>query len=647
MRIASWNVNGIRAALKKGFAASIESMNADVLCLQETKAQDDQVLAALAQIDAYQIYSNSAEKKGYSGTAIFTKTRPLKVTPHIGIAQHDREGRVLAENLPAYQLELIPEQVADIDDTLQRLATLGLIDADDIVGFKELSESGPRFKPVTLKLRLSEVEIANFAIQRPRFPGVDFKPRLVRHYPNGEAIAHAVGYVGALSKNDLARLDTSSYAGTAHTGKTGVENSFEPYLHGDVGYRHIVSNALGRQIPTDSRNMADSLPDDESSAPGQNVYLSLDLDLQLLATKALEGRRGAVVAIDPWSGEILTMVSAPSFDPNLFAVGMSTAQYAELQNDLGQPLFNRAIRGAYPPGSTIKPMLALAALDTGATNPMRRSICRGFFMLPNTTHRYRDWKPEGHGEVDLHDAITQSCDVYFYELSGDIGIDNMHDYLDKFGLGQATGIDVRGEHLGVNPSRDWKRTAFTERADQRWFHGETVNNSIGQGYMLTTPLQLAGAAAALATRGTRFQPHLVAAVEDPITGRRTLTAPTRLADVGINDQSYWEIVIGAMHDVMQNVRGTAYATGRNAEYEMAGKSGTAQVFSVAQEEEYDEEEIEERLRDHALFIAFAPVDNPRIAVAVVVENGSSGSRVAAPIARAIMDEYLGYGGDAP
>ncbi|MDH3372996.1 MAG: penicillin-binding protein 2 [Gammaproteobacteria bacterium] len=597
------------------------------------------VIARLVQLQIFDHEVFAAQSQG-------NRVRIEAVPPIRGLV-FDREGRVLAENLPAYQLELIPEQVADIDDTLQRLATLGLIDADDIVGFKELSESGPRFKPVTLKLRLSEVEIANFAIQRPRFPGVDFKPRLVRHYPNGEAIAHAVGYVGALSKNDLARLDTSSYAGTAHTGKTGVENSFEPYLHGDVGYRHIVSNALGRQIPTDSRNMADSLPDDESSAPGQNVYLSLDLDLQLLATKALEGRRGAVVAIDPWSGEILTMVSAPSFDPNLFAVGMSTAQYAELQNDLGQPLFNRAIRGAYPPGSTIKPMLALAALDTGATNPMRRSICRGFFMLPNTTHRYRDWKPEGHGEVDLHDAITQSCDVYFYELSGDIGIDNMHDYLDKFGLGQATGIDVRGEHLGVNPSRDWKRTAFTERADQRWFHGETVNNSIGQGYMLTTPLQLAGAAAALATRGTRFQPHLVAAVEDPITGRRTLTAPTRLADVGINDQSYWEIVIGAMHDVMQNVRGTAYATGRNAEYEMAGKSGTAQVFSVAQEEEYDEEEIEERLRDHALFIAFAPVDNPRIAVAVVVENGSSGSRVAAPIARAIMDEYLGYGGDAP
>lgn len=597
------------------------------------------VIARLVQLQVFDYEVFAAQSQG-------NRVRIEAVPPIRGLVL-DREGRVLAENLPAYQLELIPEQVADIDDTLRRLAALELIESDDIAGFKELSESGPRFKPVTLNLRLSDKEIANFAIQRPRFPGVDFQPRLVRHYPNGEAVAHAVGYVGALSKNDLARLNPSSYAGTAHTGKTGVENSFESSLHGEVGYQHIVSNALGRQIPTDFRDFADSLPNDESAMPGQNVYLSLDLDLQLLATKALEGKRGAVVALDPWSGEILALVSAPPFDPNLFAVGMSTSQYAGLLGDLDKPLFNRAIRGAYPPGSTIKPMLALAALESGATNLLRRSVCRGFFQLPNDTHRYRDWKPEGHGEVDLRDAITQSCDVYFYELSGDIGIDNMHYYLDQFGLGQATGIDVSGEHPGINPSRDWKRASFRERTDQRWYHGETVINSIGQGYMLTTPLQLASAAGALATRGTRFEPHLVAAVEDALTGERILTTPKRLADVRINDQTYWETIIGGMHDVMQNVRGTAYAVGSGAQYEMAGKSGTAQVISIAQEEEYDEEEIEERLRDHALFIAFAPLDNPRIAVAVIVENGSSGSRVAAPIARAIMDEYLGYGGDAP
>jgi len=596
------------------------------------------VIARLIQLQVFDYEVFAAQSQG-------NRVRIQAVPPIRGLV-FDREGRVLAENLPAYQLELIPEQVDDIDYTLARLAVFGLIDADDIPTLKELSESGPRFKPVALNLRLSDEQIANFAIQRPRFPGVDFQPRLVRHYPDGEAVAHAVGYVGALSKNDLNRLEPSAYAGTAHTGKTGVENSFESDLHGDVGYRHVVSNALGRQIPTDSREMADSLPADESPAPGQNVYLSLDLDLQIMATKALEGRRGAVVAIDPWTGEILTFVSAPSFDPNLFAVGMSTAQYSGLVNDLDQPLFNRAVRGAYPPGSTIKPMLALAALESGATNLTRRTVCRGFFTLPNKTHRYRDWKPEGHGEVDLHDALEQSCDVYFYEISGDIGIDRMHYYLDQFGLGHETGVDIRGEHAGLVPSQEWKRNNF-RGTEGRWYDGETVIASIGQGYMLATPLQLASAAAALATRGVRYEPHLVAAVEDALTGERSIVAPVRVGDVRIDNQTHWDSVLGAMHDVMQSVRGTAWAVGGNAPYQMAGKSGTAQVYSVAQEDEYDEDEVAERLRDHALFISFAPFDNPRIAVAVIIENGSSGSRVAAPIARAIMDEYLGYGDDAP
>ena len=326
---------------------------------------------------------------------------------------------------------------------------------------------------------------------------------------------------------------------------------------------------------------------------------------------------------------------------------MSTSQFAELRDNPEQPLFNRAVRGAYPPGSTIKPMLALAALETGATNVSRRNVCIGYFTLPNNTHRYRDWKPEGHGEMDLHDAITQSCDVYFYEISSDIGIDNMHYYLNQFGLGHQTGIDISGEHPGLVPSREWKRASFRDPADQRWFHGETVIASIGQGYMLATPLQLASAIAAVATRGARYEPHLVAAVEDGLSGERILTPHNRLADVGIEDPAHWDAVLNAMHDVMQSVRGTAYATGRDAPYQMAGKSGTAQVFSIAQEEEYNEDEIDERLRDHALFVSFAPLDNPRIAVAVVIENGSSGSRVAAPIARAIMDEYLGYGGNAP
>ena len=596
------------------------------------------VIARLVQLQVFDYEFFAAQSQG-------NRFRIEPVPPIRGLV-FDRKGRVLAENLPAYQLELIPEQVDDLDDTLQRLAALALIDAEDIARLKDLSESGPRFKPVTLKLRLSEEEIANFAIQRPRFPGVDFQPRLIRHYPYGEAVAHAVGYVGALSKNDLTRLDASQYAGTAHTGKTGVESRFELNLHGDVGYHNVVTNALGRQIPAESPEMLDSLPSDVTPVPGDNVYLTIDLDLQQVATRALEGRRGAVVAIDPWSGDILALVSAPTFDPNLFAVGMTQSEYGELQNNLNRPLFNRAIRGEYPPGSTIKPMLSIAALETGATNLTRKTMCRGYFTLPNSTHRYRDWKPEGHGEVDIRDAITQSCDVYFYEISVDVGIDNMHDYLDRFGLGHVTGVDIGGENSGLLPSREWKRNYFREPADQRWFHGETVIASIGQGYMLATPLQLASAVAAVATRGSRFKPHLVAATENTLTGKRELINPQRVDEIVLSDDRHWDSVIDAMHEVMHGLRGTARAASLNAEYEMAGKSGTAQVFSVAQEDEYDEDQIEEKLRDHALFVAFAPLDAPRIAVAVIVENGSSGSRVAAPIARQVMDQYLGYGADA-
>jgi penicillin-binding protein 2 len=574
------------------------------------------------------------------------RVRIKPVPPTRGLV-FDRKGRVIAENLPAYQLELIPEQVDDIDDTLNRLAAINLIDFEDIPRFKELSRSGPRFKPVTLKLRLTEEEIANFAIQRPRFPGIDFQPRLVRHYPSGPEVAHAVGYVGALSTSDLQRLDPAAYAGTSHTGKTGVESSFESDLHGDAGYRHLITNARGRQVPSDTSELLDSLPVDQSPTPGSNIYLSIDLDLQRLASKALAGRRGALVALDPWTGEILALVSTPSFDPNLFAVGMTTSQYRELQDNPDRPLFNRALRGAYPPGSTIKPMLALAALETGATNMTRKSLCRGYYTLPNNPHRYRDWKPEGHGPVDLHDAIEQSCDVYFYEISGEVGIDAMHDYLSRFGLGTPTGVDVLGESAGLVPSREWKRRAFSDRDNQRWYHGETVIASIGQGYMLATPLQLASAVGTLATRGQHFKPHMVAAIEDGLTGERRITQPERLPDVEISNDIYWEYVLGAMHDVMQGTRGTARAVGLGAPYEMAGKSGTAQVVSIAQDQEYDDAELEERQRDHALFIAFAPFDAPRIAVALIVENGESGSGVAAPIAKSIMDAYLGYGDDAP
>jgi penicillin-binding protein 2 len=596
------------------------------------------VIARLVQLQVFD-YELFAEKS--QGNRVRIEALP----PTRGLI-YDRRGRIVAENLPAYQLELIPEQVTDLDATLSRLAALELIKREDIPRLKGLSNNGPRFKPVTLRFRLTEDEIAEFAIRRPQFPGVDFQPRLVRHYPDGALVAHAIGYVGALSTADLQRLNPAAYAGSAHTGKTGVEHFNEQYLHGTVGFRQVVTNARGRQVPAESRVFAESMPEGAAPSPGLNLHLSLDLDLQRIAFEALQGKRGAVVAIDPNNGDILALVSAPAFDPNVFALGMSPSEYNMLQNDPGRPLFNRAVRGTYPPGSTIKPMLALAALETGATNLTRRTFCRGWYSLPGSTHRYRDWRPQGHGEVDLHDAIAESCDVYFYEISRDIGIDRMAYYLDQFGFGEESGIDMVGESNGLLPSREWKRSAFRERADQVWFPGETVIASIGQGYMLVTPLQLANATATLAARGKRFVPHLAGAFEDPISGKRTLIAPEAVASVEIVNEFYWENVITAMHDVMQSETGTARATGLGAPYQMAGKSGTAQVFSVAQEEKYDEAEIDERLRDHALFIAFAPLEDPQIAVAVIIENGSSGSRVAAPIARAVMDEYLGVDNDA-
>ncbi|TFG38917.1 MAG: penicillin-binding protein 2, partial [Chromatiales bacterium] len=442
------------------------------------------------------------------------------------------------------------------------------------------------------------------------------------------------------------RLELARYAGTSHTGKTGVESSFENDLQGYAGYRHLITNARGRNVAANTTELLDSLPTDQTAAPGSNIYLSLDVDLQQVAYNALEGRRGAVVALDPTNGEVLAMVSSPSFDPNLFAVGMSKDQYNELQNDLDLPLFDRTIRGTYPPGSTIKPMLALAALATGATNLTRKSICRGYFQLEGNEHRYRDWKPNGHGPVDLHDAIEQSCDVYFYEISNDLGIDNMHEYLTRFGLGSASRIDILGERPGVVPSKEWKRNNFRDRDNQRWYHGETVIASVGQGFMLVTPLQLAVAAGTLGNRGTRYRPHLVAAVEDALSGDRVLVQPESLENVAIDNSFYWDFVLEAMHSVMQGPRGTARAVGTGAPYQMAGKSGTAQIVSIAQDEKYDAEKLLERQRDHALFIAFAPFDSPQIAVAVIVENGQSGSGVAAPIAKAVMDQYLGYGKNA-
>ena len=551
---------------------------------------------------------------------------------------YDRNGRILAENKTAFQLELIPEQVKDIDDSLMRLSNLGLIDNESINSIKTEIRKSQQFKPVTIRTSLTDSDIAEFAVNMPNFSGINLQPRLIRNYPYSEATSHVVGYLGAVSKNDLIKFNRSSYDPNEKIGKTGSELFNEDHLHGVPGFNQFIANARGREIPikTDSIFLEKKPPE-----PGSNIYLTVDLELQRLATELLGGRKGAVVAIDPNNGEILSLVSSPTFNPNIFSNTLTTDQFNELQSNEDQPLFNRAVLGTYSPGSTIKPILGLAALEIGATNLTRRHVCKGYYSLPGNSHRYRDWLHTGHGSINLHAAISQSCDVYFYEISNEIGIDRMHQYLDAFGLGQKTNIELTGERIGLIPSTKWKQNMFRREVDKIWYPGETVIASIGQGYMLATPLQLANATAALATRGKRFQAKLILATENPINKEKKYKNSTQLNDIEISNQKYWEEVVSAMHNVMQG-NGTAQNAGLDAPYRMAGKSGTVQVISVGQEEEYDETLLEERFLDHALFVAFAPLENPKIAVSVIIENGQSGSRVAAPIARAIMDKYLGY-----
>ena len=553
----------------------------------------------------------------------------------------DRNGKILAENITAFQLEIVPEQVEDIDHSLERLLSLKLIDQSQIKAIKQRIKNSQKFKSIRLRSNLSDQEIAIFAANRATFSGIELQPRLVRNYPQREFASHVVGYVGSISKQDQSRLNRSLYDPNEKTGKTGTELFNEVTLHGEPGFYQFIANSRGRQIPINPTEIKSNILQNKPATAGSNIFLSIDLDLQILATQLLDNRRGSVVAIDPNNGEVLALVSSPSFNPNIFNNNLTSDTYDELQKNTDQPLFNRAVLGTYSPGSTIKPILGLAALQLGVVNLTHRHLCKGHYSLPGNTHRYRDWLSTGHGSVNLHNAISQSCDVFFYEISGQIGIDRMHNYLDQFGLGQKTNIELTGERVGLIPSTLWKKTMFSKNEDKTWFPGETVIASIGQGYMLATPLQLANATAALATRGKRFQPKLVSAIEDPLSKTKVKSEPLQLNDIKVDSVTYWEEIISAMHNVMQG-SGTAKNVGSGAPYKMAGKSGTVQVVSVGQEEEYDQENLDERFQDHALFVAFAPLHNPQIAVAVIVENGNSGSRVAAPIAKRIMDQYLGF-----
>jgi penicillin-binding protein 2 len=549
---------------------------------------------------------------------------------------YDRNGTILAENRPAYQLELVREEVPDLESTLTRLVGIGLIAPEELDATRRVVRSRRPFDSVPIRLRLTEEEIARFAVQRFEFPGVDIKTRLARYYPHGEITVHALGHVGAISEADMARIDRAQYAGTATIGKLGIELAYEDELHGRNGTREILVNARGRSVEKQG-SLTPKLRT-VNATPGSDLVLSIDFDVQRVAEEAVWDQRAAIVAIDPKNGDVIALASRPGFDPNLFARGLTGAEFRALNENIDRPLFNRALRGTYPPGSTVKPMFALAALTYGVATPQTSRFCRGFFTLPGSSHRFRDWKPAGHGTLGMVQAIAQSCDIYFYALATELGPTRMAEYLAHFGFGAPTGIDVGGEKSGILPSPEWKRKAYRRPQDQVWFPGETVIFGIGQGFMTVTPLQLAHATAILASRGQNYKPRLVTALRDPISGALSPIKPNLVERVPVASAENWQVAIDGMFAVTHG--GTATRAAAGAPYTIAGKSGTAQVFTVAQNAKYNEKEIGERLRDHGWFIAFAPVEDPKIAVAVLVENGRSGSGVAAPIARKIMDAYL-------
>ncbi|GGC97251.1 penicillin-binding protein 2 [Vreelandella lutescens] len=567
------------------------------------------------QIVQHDLYSTRSEKN---------RVRVEPLPPNRGLI-YDRNGALLAENRPTYNLTLVRERVDDLDDTLALLVDLLELPEEEIEAFQIRSRQRQRpFQPALLMSDLSEEQIARLAVNRHQLPGVEVEAQLLRYYPDAEVMAHALGYVGRINAEELETLDTGRYAGTHFIGKTGVERFYETELHGEAGLRKVETNARGRVL----RELGRTDP-----VPGANLTLTLDRSLQMLAYELLDGRRGSIVAIVPDTGEILAMVSTPGFDSNQFVTGIDVASYRALQEDIDLPLFNRAIRGHYPPGSTIKPFLALAGLVEGVITPDSTISDPGFYQLPNDSRRYRNWLRWGHGRVDMERSIAVSNNTYYYSLAHDLGIDKLHEQMTNFGFGQRVAHDVQGESTGLMPSRDWKRARF----NQPWYPGETLSVGIGQGYWQVTPLQLASATAALANRGHWVKPRLALRIgEDPVPE----DLPDTLPDIQLANDNWWNRVYSGMEKVLNGSEGTARRTGVGLEYRMGGKSGTAQVFSLGQDQRYNADELEERLRDHALFMAFAPIEDPQIAVSVIVENAGGGSTHAAHLARAMTDAWL-------
>jgi penicillin-binding protein 2 len=562
------------------------------------------------QLGAHELYAARADEN---------RVRLRALAPNRGLIL-DRHGRVLAENQPAYRLMVVPERTPGLDETIERLAELVEISPDEMRRFQQQRQRSRRFQALTLKTNLNESQVALLAVERHRLPGVEVEPYLTRHYPHAEMLAHVIGYVGRIDTRDLQRLDRDRYRATSHVGKTGIERHYEHLLHGGAGFERVETNAQGRVLRVLERG---------NPTPGQTLTLTLDLDLQQAAVEALGQRAGAVVALDVRTGEVLALVSHPGFDPNLFVHGISQTNYNLLLSNHQRPLFNRFLSGGYEPGSTIKPFIALAGLESGVITPTTRYFSRGSYQLPGHSRHYRDWRRGGHGWVDLNGALAESVNTYFYQVAVDLGIDRISRELALFGFGRATGLDLPGENNGVLPTRSWKRATFGEA----WFPGETVITGIGQGFTVVTPMQLAHATAALAGRGITAQPSLIGDGE-----------PLRMV---IHADTNWDAVFRGLESVVHGPTGTARAIASQVPVRMAGKTGTAQVFGVPDDMEAnfvrDHDERPEHLRNHALFIGFAPLDNPAIAISVVVEHGGGGSRVAAPVAATVLARAMELG----
>ncbi|MEO6118500.1 MAG: penicillin-binding protein 2 [Methylotenera sp.] len=586
------------------------------------------VLSMFGLLASRFFYLQITEYNHYQTLAENNRISLVPVVPNRGLIL-DKNGVVLAHNFFVYTLEITPAKVKNLEATIAEVSQLVEISSLDRKRFKKFREQSHSFESVPIRTHLNEIEAARFAVNHYRFPGVEIKSRLFRHYPLGKLGAHMVGYIGRINDKDLTKLEAagelSNYKGSDHIGKSGIEQFYESNLHGTTGFQQVEIDADGHAV----RVLTSTAP-----SPGDNLILSIDSKLQEIAETAFGAYRGAMVAINPKTGEVLSYVSLPAFDPNLFVDGIDVENWKLLNESIDKPLINRPLRGIYPPGSTFKPFVALAGLEDGKRTPPYTIHDAGYFTLPNKSHRYRDWKPGGHGMVDMQRAITISCDTFFYGLAMELGIEKLTSFVRHFGFGRKAGIDIQGEIEGLLPTPEWKKRRFK----QPWYPGETVIVGIGQGYTLVTPLQLAQATSILANNGVAMKPHLVKQIQKGLTGESQMV-PTVVQDrITLNPENV-EIVKNGMIGVTLP-GGTAASVGANAGYNIAAKTGTAQVIGIKQNEKYNASTINERHRDHALFVAYAPAEDPTIALAIIVENGEHGGSTAGPIARKVMDYYL-------